>query len=200
MILEHYSAWCWLGNTDHFQALWKKKKVLCFAWKRIFTYFLPVYSSYGHMASTLLQTQKAITVFFIYIFLCGVVIYVDIHICGFVRLWGWGSELGALIYLSLSYFFETGPINEPGARLAAIKSNYFFRLHSCIILELQACTTMPFYMGAWDLNSVTYACATWNLNHWTICSGSWPWSWTLCLQAVTISSGGFITSNYPVWG
>lgn len=96
--------------------------------------------------------------------------------------------LGVLISQSVSYYFETGPLNEPGAKLAAIKFYYFFCLHPHTVLGLQTFTTMPFYMGAWDLNSVTYACATWNCRHWTVSSGPWSWILTLSFQAVTISS------------
>lgn len=68
--------------------------------------------------------------------------------------------LGVLISQSVSYYFETGPLNESGAKLAATKLYYFFCLHPHIVLGLQTFTTMPFYMGAWNLNSVTYVCAT----------------------------------------
>lgn len=68
--------------------------------------------------------------------------------------------LGVLVSQSVSYYLRQGLSNEPGANLAAIKFYYFFCLHPHIVLGLQAFTTMPFYTDAWDLNSVTYACAT----------------------------------------
>lgn len=94
------------------------------------------------------------------------VVYVSIYV-GLCAYEGEGQRrmLGALIYLSISYYFETRHLNEPAAKLATNKSNCFFSLHPHIVLGLQTCTTMLFYMGSWDLNSVTYACAKQNLNH-----------------------------------
>lgn len=130
-----------------------------------------------------------ITVFFIFFGVWWWSIQTYVGLCAYEG-GGHRRMLGVLISQSVSYYFETGPLNEPGAKLAVIKFYYFFCLHSHIVLGLQAFTTMPFYKGAWDLNSVTYACATWNCSHWTVSSG--PWSWILPLplplQAVPISS------------
>lgn len=91
--------------------------------------------------------------------MCDGGIYGHVGLCAYEG-GGHRRMLGVLISQSVSYCFETGPLSEPGAKLSVIKFYYFFCLHPHIVLGLQTFTTMPFYVGAWDLNSVTYACAT----------------------------------------